>query len=70
MTAVDERDAVVDSVNKQRECMDFMLTGKLQFLKRTDSEDACGIVNEQKKDNMDRMMQTYLNERPPEVKQM
>ena len=53
MTAVDERDAVVDSVNKQREYMDFMLSGEFQFLKKTNSKDACGIVNEQKKDDMD-----------------
>jgi len=70
VTAVEERDAVVDSVNKQRDYMDFMLNGELKFLKRTDSEDACNIVNEQKKDDMDRMMQTYLNERPQEVEQM
>jgi len=50
--------------------MDCMLTGELQFLKRTDSKDACGVVNEQKKDAMDPMMQTYLKKRPSEVEQM
>ena len=37
--AARERDAVVDSVNKQRECMDFMLGGELRFVKRMASED-------------------------------
>ena len=37
--AARKRDAVVDSVNKQQEYMDFMLDGKLRFVKRTASED-------------------------------
>lgn len=64
--AVQERDSVVDSVNKQREYMDFMLNGELQFLKRTNSEEACELVNKDKMEDMERTMQAYMDARPEE----
>ena len=57
--AANERDSVVASVNKQREYMDFMLNGELQFLKRTASEDEHPLVNERKIEEMESLRNTY-----------
>jgi hypothetical protein len=61
MKAEKQRDAVVDSVNKQREYMDFMLNGELKFLKRTPSEQERELVNEMNAEDMEEKKQQYLN---------
>lgn len=57
--AAEERDAVIKSVSKQREYMDFMLNGELQFLKRTASEDKCDLVKEEKMSAMHSEMEQF-----------
>jgi len=57
--AAEERDAVIKSVSKQREYMDFMLNGELQFLKRTASEDKCELVKEEKMSAMHSAMEEF-----------
>ena len=57
--AAEERDAVIKSVSKQREYMDFMLNGELQFLKRTASEDKCELVKEEKMSAMHSAMEQF-----------
>jgi hypothetical protein len=46
-------------VSKQREYMDFMLNGELQFLKRTASEDKCELVKEEKMSAMHSAMEQF-----------
>ena len=61
--AARERDAVVDSVNKQREYMDFMLNGELRFVKRTASKDEKELVKEDKMRAMHERKEGYLANR-------
>ena len=61
LKATEERDAVIESVSKQREFMDFMLNGELAFLKRTDSEDKCDLVKEEKMEAMRSKMAEFMS---------
>ena len=58
--AATERDAVVESVQKQREYMDFMMNGELAFLKKTDSEEENAGAIEEKIQEMEEKKEEFL----------
>merc|ERR1712238_117322 len=58
-TAARERDEVVTSVNKQREYMDFVMNGELNFLKKTASEDEHLLVKERNVEDLNEKMAEF-----------
>lgn len=63
--AEEERAAVVGSVNKQREYMNFMLNGELNFLKRTASEEKCELINAKNAETMEEKKNQFLTKEQP-----
>ena len=61
-TAARERDEVVSSVNKQREYMDFVMNGKLSFLKTAASEEEQDLIKEQKVEELNKRMAEFAVE--------